>query len=306
MNLRQLEAFRAVMVTGSISLAASSLNLSQPAVSKLISDLEHAIGFRLFVRSRGSSLVITPEAEAFHHEVERSFAGIEALKRAAREIKEMTSGTIRVAALPALAVSYLPRVVRAFRAAHPGVTVQLQTRSSSTVRQWVSNQQFDIGLATPAAQISGVQSEPFLKCPGACVLPPGHRLAAKRAISPEDLRGEPFISLALEDPTRRRVDRVFEDAGVDRNIVVETQYAMTICGLVLEGVGCSILNPITSADFAMRGLVVRPFEPLIEFQYVLYTPVHRPLSIAALRFLQTMRDVRDTMAKEGVFGEPLR
>src|SRR3546814_3006439 len=68
MNLRQLEAFRAVMVTRSITQAAQSMHLSQPAVSKLIADLEYAIGFKLFVRTKGSALTVTPEAEYFYHE----------------------------------------------------------------------------------------------------------------------------------------------------------------------------------------------------------------------------------------------
>src|SRR3546814_15687418 len=83
----------------------------------------------------------------------------------------MATGTLRIAALPALAVSFLPRVIAAFRETHPGVTVQLQTRSSSTVRQWMANQQFDIGLATPARELPGIRMERFLRCPGACVLP---------------------------------------------------------------------------------------------------------------------------------------
>ena len=150
MNLRHLEAFRAVMLSGSVTQAAQSLNLSQPAVSKMLAELEHQLGFQLFLRSRGSALTVTPEADAFFYEVERSFSGIAALKRVAEDIRNMATGTLRIAALPALAVSFLPRVIAAFRETHPGVTVQLQTRSSSTVRQWMANQQFDIGLATPA------------------------------------------------------------------------------------------------------------------------------------------------------------
>ena len=117
-------------------------------------------------------------------------AGIAALKRVAEDIRNMATGTLRIAALPALAVSFLPRVIAAFRETHPGVTVQLQTRSSSTVRQWMANQQFDIGLATPARELPGIRMERFLRCPGACVLPAGHRLAAKDVIRPADLEGE--------------------------------------------------------------------------------------------------------------------
>src|SRR3546814_15104359 len=69
------------------------------------------------------------------------------------------------------------------------------------------------------------------------------------------------------DRTRRRVDRIFEDAGVERDLVVETQYAITHCNLVTLGVGCSIVNPATAIGFVSQGLVILPFRPRIEFEY---------------------------------------
>ena len=299
MNLRQLEAFRAVMLSGSVTQAASALHISQPAVSKLLADLEHQVGFKLFVRFKGVALTVTPEADIFFHEVERSFAGIAVLKRAAEDIRNTSTGTLRIAALPALAVSFLPAVITTFRSRHPGVSIQLQTRSSSTVRQWMANQQFDIGLATPARELPGITIAPFLKCYGACVVPPGHRLASKDSISPADLRGERFISLALEDRTRHRIDRIFEDAGVERDLIIETQYAMTICALVLQGLGCSILNPITAADYTDRGLAVRPFKPDVAFDYMLFTSQLRPVSQVAQAFIATLEQHRDAFLKTG-------
>ncbi len=304
MNLRQLEAFAAVMKSGSITHAAQTMHLSQPAVSKLIADLEHAIGFKLFVRTKGSALTITPEAEFFFHEVERSFIGIDALKQAARDIRNLSTGNLHIASLPALTFSFMPRVIRDFRQQHPGVSIRLYTHASSTVRQLVANQQFDVGLASRAHEIPDVSSSVFLRAVGACVLPPGHRLAHKEIIEPADLAGEPFISLMLGDQTRRRIDRVFEDARVERNLVVETQYAMTHCSLVAQGVGCSIVNPATAVDFLLHGLVIRPFKPRIEFEYMLYTPLRRPLSLIALRFIKTMESIRDAMVADGVFDEP--
>src|SRR3546814_5245316 len=104
----------------------------------------------------------------------------------------------------------------------------------------------------------------FLRSVGACILPPGHRLADLAYIEPADLAGEPFISLMHGDRTRRRVDRIFEDAGVKRDLVVETQYAITHCNLVTLGVGCSIVNPATAIGFVSQGLVILPFRPRIE------------------------------------------
>lgn len=293
MNLRQLEAFRAVMLSGSVTQAAQSMYLSQPAVSKLLSDLEHDLGFLLFKRTKGSSLTVTPEADAFFYEVERSFSGIAALKKVAEDIRNMATGTLRIAALPALAVSFLPKVIAAFRVEHPGVTIQLQTRSSSTVRQWMANQQFDIGLATAGRELPGIQMKRFLRCAGSCVLPPGHRLSHRDIISPADLSDEAFISLAVEDSARHRIDRIFEDAGVAREMIIETQYAMTICALVLQGLGCSVLNPITANDYAKSGLVVKPFEPEVFFEYMIFTPQLRPMSQVAVAFIKMLEQHRD-------------
>lgn len=293
MNLRQLEAFRAVMRTGSVTNAAESLHLSQPAVSRLIADLERAVGFKLFERSKGSSPTATPEAEAFLQEVERSFIGLGTLRQVADDIRNFRMGQLRIACLPALATGFVPSVIETFLKLNPSTRIQLQTRSSSTVRFWVAAQQFDLGLATPGGDVQGVIGEPFLSTRGVCVLPPGHALAERSVIRPEDLRTEPFISLALEDPARGKVDRIFEDAGIERNIVVEAQYAITICGLVLRGVGCAILNPISAMDFVPRGIVLRPFEPVASFEYVLYLPSRRPPSRIASQFIELLKQARD-------------
>lgn len=298
MNLKQLEAFSAVAKSGSVTLAGRAMNLSQPAVSKLIADLEYSVGFKLFVRERGKGLLITPEGEIFLSEVERSFVGIDVLRRSARDIRDLQRGNLRIAALPALGFGFLPKVIKEYVAQHPTMTIQLQVRSSSTVRQWIANQQFDIGLASRAGDLRGVRMQSFLKCAGVAALPPGHRLARKSVIRPADLAGEPFISLAIEDPTRRRVDRVFEDADVSRNIVVETQYATTICSLVLNGLGCSILSPVVARDHLANGLVTRPFLPRIDFEYMLLTPTLRTSSQATLKFLKILNEVRDRLTPE--------
>lgn len=298
MNQRQLEAFHAVMVTGSVTDASQRLRLSQPAVSRLVSELERAIGIRLFERSKGSALRPTPEAEAFHLEVERSFTGLQALTRVANDIRNARGGNLRIACLPALATGFLPDVIRDFLAAHPGVRVNLQSRSSTTVRQWVAAQQFDLGLATPSENVSGLRTELFLSLTGVCVLPPSHRLRRKEVITPEDLRGESFVSLAQEDPSRSKIDRVFEDAGVERDLRIETQYAMTIGGFVMRGVGCSILNPLSAREFIPHGVIVKPFRPEVRFEYILCVPEHRLVPKIGQLFIDALRVGKSRLLEE--------
>lgn len=299
MNLRQLEAFRAVMMAGSVTNAAQSLHLSQPAVSRLISDLERSVGFKLFERVKGSTPIATPEGAALYQEVERSFSGLQIVRQAAMDIRHFRTGNLRIVCLPALANSFIPAVLKTFRRVNPAVKIQLQTRSSSTVRLWVAAQQFDLGLATPGSDVHGVTSELFMKSRGVCVLPQNHPLVAKEKVGPADLRDEPFISLSAEDPVRPKIDQVFTDADVTRNIVVETQFAMTICGLVAQEIGCGIVSSTSVAEHLTPGCVIRPFEPAIEFQYMLYLPSHRPPSRIAESFLKHLRQTRDAWAEQG-------
>ena len=98
-NSRQVEAFRAMMLTGSVTEAAKLIAVTQPAVSRLLRDFQALLKMKLFER-RGSGLVPTAAATALYMEVERSFVGLERITAAAEEIRSRRTGTLRIAALP--------------------------------------------------------------------------------------------------------------------------------------------------------------------------------------------------------------
>ena len=110
LSQRSLEAFRAVMRTGTVSAAAEELAISQPAVSRLIRDLEDRLDLSLFGR-RGGRVVATREAHELWTEVERSFIGLGAIERAAAQIRQGYRATLTIAAAPAIAQSALPAVI---------------------------------------------------------------------------------------------------------------------------------------------------------------------------------------------------
>lgn len=290
MNLKQIDAFRAAMLSGSLTQAAQHLHVSQPSITRLIHDLEDSIGFKLFERSKGNKITPTVDAELFYIQVERSFAGLSALRKTAENIYHFKGGSLRIASLPALGIGFLPKVIQSFRVDYPEVTIQLQIRSSSTVRQWVANKQFELGLARPGSRMEHLEMEPLSSVKGVCVLPPGHSLANKEVIHPVDLDGENFISLADEDKTRHLIDDIFATAGVQRNLVIETQYGATICSLVLEGVGVSVVSPYVAQDYKDRGLIIKPFAADVVFDYMLFLPAGRPPSRLATAFVAKINE----------------
>src|SRR5262245_10941276 len=98
LNPRQIEAFRALMLTGSATSAARMIYVTQPAVSRLVRDPQQTLGLKLFER-RGTRLMPTSEALSLYAEVERSFVGLDRIQQAADELRTRRAGVLRIAAL---------------------------------------------------------------------------------------------------------------------------------------------------------------------------------------------------------------
>lgn len=285
MNFRQVEAFRTVMACGTTTRAAEILRVSQPAISRLLADLERATRLKLFDRGRGR-IRPTAEGHAFYNEVRRAFIGLEQLHFAAENIRSFASGTVRIASLPVLGHAFLPRIIGTFCRAHPGLSVVLHIRSSEAVKDLVASSQFDLGFAADEIDRAGVRARLFAAPDAVCVLPSGHPLASRAVLTPDDLAEERFVSLASEDAARGRIDRVFDAAGARRRIVVETQYSVTICNLVRAGAGVGLINPFALEGLDLTGLVVIPFQPAVQFKTLLITPPNGLLPQAAQAFVE--------------------
>ena len=117
---------------------------------------------------------------------------------------------------------------------------------------------------------------------------PGHPLEAADVVSPQDLHEMPFVALAPEDTTRREADAVFSAVDVRPRIVVETPYSTTACALVLAGLGCGIVDPITAPGFLERGLILKPLEPPVFFRTLLLFPPDRRRSRLVREFVEEL------------------
>lgn len=293
MNFRQIEAFRAVIISGTASRAAELMGVTQPAVSRLIGELEATVGFPLFDRVKGR-LVPTPEAEIFYRDVETSFRGLDRLRSTAARIRDFGSGHIRVASLAAAGSTIVPRAVRKFREAFPSAIVTLSIMSSASVRNHVVDGEFDLGLAADEVDLSGVEHQVFGSFPALCAIPPGHPLAAKEVVHPADFDGVDYVALSPEDRARLRFDKLCEEAGAKPNLAIETPFAITACTLALEGVGVAIVNPLAVDGFAQRGLILRPFEPAVYFKsYLLFRPDMQKARLVR-EFVTCLLEVRNT------------
>ncbi len=282
---RQLEAFRALVDTGSVTDAAKRINVTQPAASRLISDLEHSVGYQLFLREK-KRLYPTPEALALYEEVNRSFIGIDTIAEAARDIGNFRRGSLRLVSLPAMALSFLPRIIAKFCQDRPDISVSMQIEGSPRVIQCVASQQYDFGLAELGTEHPGVTTKVLHDAPLVAVLPLGHELLSREILTPKDFEGQSFVSLGRDNPRREQLDALFVAYNVTRKVQIEAQLSMALGNMVASGAGLSIIDKITACDLRDHGLIdLRPFEPQIPYRYRVLLPKHKPLSSLGEAFL---------------------
>lgn len=270
---RMVEVFRVVILNGSMSEAASALHISQPAVSRLIRDLETEIGFRLFERRNGR-IYPNDDALVFYEEVHRAYIGLNRISQAAEHIRTNQTGALRIACLPAIGLSIMPQIIADFRKQFPNVLISFKVVRSETAVQLVSSLQCDIGIVQASFSALSAKEGPTHTFESVCVLPPGHRLVGKKVIQPEDLKDEVFISLDPDSKTRLHTDALFEAANVTRLMQIETPMTNMACSLVLENCGVAIVDPMTAAVFADQGLISRPFKPKAMFSIRTLTSLH--------------------------------
>jgi DNA-binding transcriptional LysR family regulator len=288
MNFRQCEVFRVVIEAGTVTAAANRLHVSQPAVSKILAQLEQDLGFRAFVRER-RRLIPTPEAQALYHEIRRAFISLDYLTRFARDLKGLRQGHLVLAAIHAASSGWLPGMIAGFLREHPGLSISLQTLDSPRVAQAITTGHADLGIAQFEVPMEHVHRERLMSVEAVCVMPPGHKLAERRIIRPADLHGQDFIALATVNRFRKRLDTLLEAQGVAPRIQVDTTLASTACGLVMEGVGIAILDRLGAEDNLHRQIVIRPFRPKIAEDLILLSPASRPASTVAEKFATALR-----------------
>jgi len=293
MNLKQLEAFRTVMEVGTITRAGEVLHISQPAVSRLIGNLEHNIGYLLFDRRRGR---LTPSAEgkALYQEVRKAFIGVSQIAETAKAIGNLETGRLSILAIPVLGHNLLPRAISKFRYEYPGISVSLEViQSSATVVEWIASQRYDLGMTVQPIDDPNVRIQTFSQREARCVLPEGHSLQDKEELHASDLEGMDFISLQEGTLFRFRVDEIFNTLGISRNLVIQASTRHAVCELVAEGNGVAIVGPLFNSDRQDQRLVYKPFRPVITQAHSLIFPTFTPTSLATQRFVDIVSEMFD-------------
>lgn len=291
MKFRQLEAFGHIMITGSMVSAAAEMNVSQPAVSRLISDLEAHLKFSLFERKQGA-LNPTPEGIRFFESVEENFLGLGRLEKVAESIRGDTGQVLRVAATHSLAATLLPPVLEQFHRRFPKTKVVIHSHRLSQLIVRLQNSSVDIAIAAQLPNLRGAERISLGNARQVCALPVGHRLAKLETISARDLADQTILGIMPDGPARwSEVFAQLRAEGIKFMDNYEVDTAHTAYSIIARGLAVGIIEPFGARMWVHSNKVVcRPYVPHINMRYyysIMKRRQHRPDQAKFLEILET-------------------
>ena len=263
-TLDQLRILKAIAAQGSFKKAADILYVTQPAVSLQIQNLEKQLEITIFDRG-GRKALLTEAGRLLLEYCERILNQCDEACKAIEDLNSLKGGTLVIGASQTTGTYLMPRMIGLFRQKYPDVSVQLQVHSTRRTGWSVANGQID--LAIIGGQLPGdlenlLQVIPYATDELALVLPSKHPLSNKKELLKEDLYKLNFVTLDSQSTTRKVVDKLLEDSGLEiqrLKIEMELNSLEAIKNAVQAGLGASFLPVVSIERELLAGTIHKAF-----------------------------------------------
>ena len=285
MDLAGLNAFIAIAETGSFSLAAERLHLTQPAVSKRLAALESQLDVRLFDRL-GREIGLTEAGRALLPRAYRILNVLDDTRRALTNLSGDVSGRLCLATSHHIGLHRLPPLLRAFTRAYPDVNLDIRFLDSEVAYEEVLHGRAELAVITLAPHTAApIRASKVWDDPLDFVVAPEHPLARKEQITLADVADYPAVFPGGNTFTHHIAQRLFERENLRPNITMSTNYMETIKMMVSIGIAWSVL-PRTMLDEQVVRLPLPGVQLTRELGYITHT--ERTLSNAAKAFMSLL------------------
>ncbi|WP_134725397.1 LysR family transcriptional regulator [Paracoccus luteus] len=262
-TLRQMEVFRAIAVSHSFSVAAERLGVSQPSLSALVRKMEAALQLELFHRTT-RRVELTEAGQLFLDRAAPCLAAAAALREDMNGFRVWQSGVVRVAAPPLLASAVLPRVIREFAVAAPGVQLEISDAGTADIIETVRSGHASFGIGTFPDDLPDLSSTVIMRDEAMLFCHRDHPAAAHRELGWADIVTLPQITLGQDSGLRTMVERGFAQAGHPLQPAFQVNQISTVLGMVAQNVGVAVLPAYARALIGHGPLVgVRLLAPVI-------------------------------------------
>lgn len=258
MTIRHLKIFVTVCEQGGITKAGQKLFMAQPTVSSAVSELEKHYGVKLFDRL-SKRLYLTDAGERLLPYAQHIILMFDEMEAEAQDLNE--SGTLRIGSSVTIGNCLIPRLLKSFAANRPNVDIKMQVNNSERVEHAILNNQIDLGLIEGMTHNSQLTSEAFWDDELVLLFAPGHPWEAQTSVTPEQLRGAPFLMRERGSGGREILESALLMHGIDIEPIWESISTQAIIQGAARGLGVAVLPFLLAESYLERGLLVmRPIE----------------------------------------------
>jgi DNA-binding transcriptional LysR family regulator len=240
MQIESLKVFCDLAETESFTKAAQINNVTQSAVSQQISSLERIFKALLIERSK-KKFRLTREGQVLYDHSKQVIQTYEGLHNKLQEIKDIISGTIRLATIYSIGLHDLPPYLKKFLKAYPTVNVHVEYRRANQVYEDVIGNVVDLGLVAYPTRDSKLEISPLRKDPLVLITHPQHPLAKNKSVKLKNVSGQKFIGFEPDIPTRKALDKILKEYSVEVNHVMEFDNIETVKRAVEIDAGVAIV-----------------------------------------------------------------
>lgn len=244
MNLHHLAIFHQIAETGSVSLGAEQLLISQPAASKQLKEFEAALGEQLFDRT-GKGLRLTTVGKLLNEYARKIFTLEAEAEQAVAQLREVSRGELFLGASTTIAGYLLPQVLARFHQQHPKIRVHVSVGNTAFVHQQVLDYRVDLGLTEGFVEEPGLTATSFAEDELVVVAAATHPLVKKRRVKADDLSGQSFVLRESGSGTRAVQEQAISMCGVEVKEVMTLSSTEAIKHVVAAGVGLAIVSRLS-------------------------------------------------------------
>jgi len=294
MRYRHIEVFYSVFIHGSVTKAAHELNVTQPSISKILSQSESDLGIKLFERLN-KKMIPTQEAKILFPYVQKIHNNLSNFRKVSSNLIDKPQGDLNIAATHALGIDYLPEAISKFSSLNTKATFETVTLHYDEIIKQVLELKVDVGIVYDPMPHDDLINEPIIKG-NFVVIAPRDYFPDKTSVNIEEIKTQPFIKITDKvgprGPLGSKLEEYLLNNSISLNPTFNTETYQVALALVAKGMGMTITDRISAESSAHSNIKILNLTPNLEFNLEIVYSKSNPLSLINKSFINFLRDFK--------------
>ena len=287
MRYRHIEVFYSVFIHGSVTKAALDLNVTQPSISKILSQSESDLGIKLFERLN-KKMIPTQEAKILFPYAQKVHNNLSNFKKVSSNLVEKPQGDLNIAATHALGIDYLPEAISKFSALNSKATFETVTLHYEEIIKQVLELKVDVGIVYDPVQHDDLINQPIINGKFVVIAPQSF-FPNKTVVNINDIKTQPFIKITDKVGPRGPLGSKLEESllknSLNLNPTFNTETYQVALALVSKGMGITITDKISAESSSHPNIKILDLKPDLEFSLEIVYSKSNPLSLINKSFI---------------------